>query len=221
MSDTESRALGRAAVLLLAASVVRWAWSPGGDLRSTAGVGGADVLPGLLAETAVRAEEEERRARPLEEGERLDPNRAPAEELDRLPGVGKATAEALVRGRQEGPYRTPDDLLRVRGVGPALVARIRPHLALGAPGPEGAEPPGRRGSARGGGSTLAGSGPVDINRADTLALQVLPGVGPALARRIAEARRESPFRTVDDLVRVRGIGPATVERLRPLVTVGR
>jgi competence protein ComEA len=63
--------------------------------------------------------------------------------------------------------------------------------------------------------------PLDLNRADTTALQSLPGVGPALARRIVEARSQAPFRTVDDLLRVRGIGPATLTRLRPLVTVSR
>lgn len=219
MSDAESRALGRAAALLLAASLLRWTWSPGGGAPGV-GVDAEDVLPALLEETAARTQEEARRSRPLEPGERLDPNRAPAEELDRLPGVGPATAEALVRGREEAPYRTPDDLARVRGVGPALVARLRPHLDLDAP-PLGRSDPARGGSSRRVPASSMGRGGVDLNRADTLALQALPGVGPALARRIVEARREAPFRTVEDLTRVRGIGPATLERLRALVTVGR
>ncbi|NJD19668.1 MAG: helix-hairpin-helix domain-containing protein, partial [Gemmatimonadetes bacterium] len=63
--------------------------------------------------------------------------------------------------------------------------------------------------------------PVDVNVADPLALQALPGVGPALARRLVEARAGSPFRSVDDLLSVRGLGPATLERLRPLVDVSR
>jgi competence protein ComEA len=54
-----------------------------------------------------------------------------------------------------------------------------------------------------------------VNRAGTEALEGLPGIGPALARRVV-AHRDSagPFRTADDLLAVRGIGPATLERLR-------
>lgn len=58
---------------------------------------------------------------------------------------------------------------------------------------------------------------VDLNDASPTRLQSLSGVGPALAARIVEAR---PFASVDDLLRVRGIGPATLERLRPHVTIG-
>jgi len=40
----------------------------------------------------------------------------------------------------------------------------------------------------------------------------LPGIGPVLARRIVEGR---PYARVEDLLKVKGIGPATLERLRP------
>lgn len=61
---------------------------------------------------------------------------------------------------------------------------------------------------------------VDLNRAGAADLDHLPGVGPVLARRILEHRaRHGPFRRVDELRAVRGIGPRTLERLRPLVTV--
>lgn len=54
--------------------------------------------------------------------------------------------------------------------------------------------------------------PVDINHADAAELEGLPGIGPALAARMIAAR---PFATVDDLAEVKGIGPATIDRLRP------
>ena len=57
---------------------------------------------------------------------------------------------------------------------------------------------------------------VDINAADWPELMQLPGIGPKLARRIVESRKTAgPFADHDDLRRVRGIGPATLERLRP------
>lgn len=56
---------------------------------------------------------------------------------------------------------------------------------------------------------------IDINSAGAKELELLPGIGPALAERIiAERERGGPFKRVDDLVRVNGIGPRTVERLR-------
>lgn len=45
---------------------------------------------------------------------------------------------------------------------------------------------------------------------------MLPNIGETLARRIVESREaEGPFAEVDDLQRVRGIGPRTLEQLRP------
>jgi competence protein ComEA len=62
---------------------------------------------------------------------------------------------------------------------------------------------------------------IDLNRADRAELLQLPGVGPKLADRIEEYRRDSGgFRSVDDLHHVRGIDPATVARLRAWVCVG-
>ena len=59
---------------------------------------------------------------------------------------------------------------------------------------------------------------VDINSADASELEVLPRVGPALARAIMESREvDGVFVDVDDLDRVPRIGEKTVERIRPYV----
>lgn len=56
---------------------------------------------------------------------------------------------------------------------------------------------------------------VDINRASAAELQLLDGIGPALsAAIIADREANGRFTSVDDLQRVRGVGPATIERLR-------
>lgn len=68
--------------------------------------------------------------------------------------------------------------------------------------------------------TLVVGVPVDINRASVAALQALPGVGPARAQAIVTLReQEGPFASIEGLSRVRGIGPKTVEALRPFVEV--
>jgi competence ComEA-like helix-hairpin-helix protein len=62
--------------------------------------------------------------------------------------------------------------------------------------------------------------PVELNAADAPTLELLPGIGPALAARILVSRREhGDFSSVDDLMRVRGIGPRRLEALRPLLRV--
>jgi competence protein ComEA len=64
------------------------------------------------------------------------------------------------------------------------------------------------------------SGPVNLNTATLEQLDALPGVGPATAKAIiAERERRGGFRSVDDLLDVRGIGPAKLDALRDLVTV--
>jgi competence protein ComEA len=60
---------------------------------------------------------------------------------------------------------------------------------------------------------------INVNAADALELCTLPGVGPVIARRIVEYRKNHPpFEKAEDLTAVEGIGPATVEKLRPYVT---
>jgi competence protein ComEA len=60
--------------------------------------------------------------------------------------------------------------------------------------------------------------PLAINSCSPDSLQLLPGVGPVLAARIDEARRQGTiFRKPADLLEIRGIGPAAVARLTPLV----
>jgi len=57
---------------------------------------------------------------------------------------------------------------------------------------------------------------VDINRAGWPELAELPELGETLARRIVDSRQEAgPYRDHDDLLRVRGIGPRTLERMKP------
>jgi DNA uptake protein ComE-like DNA-binding protein len=58
---------------------------------------------------------------------------------------------------------------------------------------------------------------IDVNSASIAELELLPRVNEALARRIIAGR---PYRSVEDLERVSGIGPKTLELLRPRVTVG-
>ena len=59
--------------------------------------------------------------------------------------------------------------------------------------------------------------PVDVNRAAAAELELVPGVGPEMARRIIEGR---PYRSVDDLLRVKGIGQKRLGEFRPYLKAG-
>lgn len=92
---------------------------------------------------------------------------------------------------------------------------------IAVPKPGEAPPPAASGS--GGGSGGAGGQPggkVDLNSATTDQLDALPGIGPVTAQKIvADRSSNGPFRNVEDLMRVPGIGPAKFDALKDLVTV--
>jgi competence protein ComEA len=61
---------------------------------------------------------------------------------------------------------------------------------------------------------------VNVNTADVTQLETLPGIGVVLAQTIVDHREENgPFSSVDELEDVSGIGPATLEEIRDLVTL--
>jgi competence protein ComEA len=171
---------------------------------------------------------------------RVDLNRADNARLRQLPGVGESLARRIEESRElHGEFRGVDDLRRVSGIGPATLERLRPFVyaqptslsddaedpppLVAAP----AEPkviaptkaaPAKKPAVSKKVESLTDR--VDVNRATAEELQRLPGVGPALSGRVIAAREQKPFRAVEDLRRVHGIGPKTLERLRPHVTVG-
>ena len=129
MSTTpeERRVLGFCALLLTLSAGARWLERPP---ELTTDAPEVDV-PALIREDSALRSRAAERDRPLDGAERIDPNRADLEALQRLPGVGAATAAAIVAARDSGgPFRAADDLLRVRGIGPAKLARMRSHLSL-------------------------------------------------------------------------------------------
>ncbi|MBI4540534.1 MAG: helix-hairpin-helix domain-containing protein [Gemmatimonadetes bacterium] len=184
----------------------------------------SSAVPRQLLASWREAATQERRRAPLAAGERIDPNRAPVEELDRIPGVGPALARAIVEERSRGgAFGAPADLERVPGIGAKSLVRLTPYLEFGRrriaePGPRPLSP----------GSVLlarpqrASASPLDLNRATPAELATLPGIGPEKADRIVELRRvRGGFRNVKELLGVPGIGPATLDRLQSHVVIRR
>jgi competence protein ComEA len=76
-------------------------------------------------------------------------------------------------------------------------------------------------AARSGGSDLGSAGPVNLNSASAQELEALPAIGPVTAQAIVDYRTANgPFRAIEEITQVKGIGAATLEKLKPLITVG-
>jgi competence protein ComEA len=85
------------------------------------------------------------------------------------------------------------------------------QIVVGAPGVEAATGEADVGTPPG--------GPLNLNTASVAELDALPGVGPVLAQRIVDHRKQGPYTSVDELDDVPGIGPARAAELAELVTV--
>jgi competence ComEA-like helix-hairpin-helix protein len=226
----------RRALLFLAAVT-----AVGGAIRAArpAGpaVGASVVAPGLAGEDLVRQAALSRRAealaRPLAPGERVDIDRAPPEELERLPRVGRRLALRIVAEREaNGPFGSPAGLRRVPGMSPGLLRALERYVTFGGiplavAGPSSLFPPPAAGSRAPADSGAAGrkagascAGQLSLNRATTEELMCLPGIGPVLAERIvADRKARGTFRDVADLARVPGIGQRRIDRLRGRLTI--
>jgi competence protein ComEA len=104
-------------------------------------------------------------------------------------------------------------------------ARGRRRSAKGSAGEDAAREPAAGGTRKRRASRTGGAdGPppiVDLESADATTIETLPRIGPALARRIVEDRAaHGPFRSLEGLQRVRGVGPAIARQLLGHVTFG-
>jgi competence protein ComEA len=150
----------------------------------------------------------QRMSSPLGRGEKVDISSASSVEIGRLPGIGPALSRRIVAYREEnGSFRSIEDLQGVSGIGPSLAARTVPHVSF-AIGPAIT----RRRSTR--------EASLRINVATAQELSRLPGIGPIKAEAIVAFREtQGPFRAVEDLALVSGIGSVTVAKLKGLVRV--
>ena len=114
------------------------------------------------------------------------------------PNADLSSVNLALRVADEAHYHIP-----LRGETPS---------ATDAPAPSSGGADGQSGNAAG---TV-----IDLNNATALELETLPGIGPVMAGRIISHREANgPFASVEDVENVPGIGPKTLESIRPLVIV--
>lgn len=224
MAPPERRALLLLLSLAIAGHVIRRIAMRPGDPP-----GQVELLPSLApGSPAAHRDSALRQQRPLETGERIDLDRASAQEIARLPRIGLPLAKTIVADREaNGPFGSLAGLDRVSGVGSGLLKRVEPHVTFSALPAHASRASQENRGFLGVAQTTSDEVSSAVNRtsrnlntASVSDLDALPGVGPARAASIVRYREaHGPFLSVDSLVRVPGIGPAALARLRPLVTV--
>ena len=141
----------------------------------------------------------------------IDLNSADQKTLESLPGIGKSTAKAIIAGR---PYKSIDDLKRVKGMSDKKINAIKDKVTIGAAAAT-AAPAAMPKAAGTSGKTAAAL--IDLNSADQKTLESLPGVGKSTAKAIIAGR---PYKSIDDLKSVKGMSDKKINAIKDKVTIG-
>jgi len=156
--------------------------------------------------------------------EKININTANLEELDQITGVGPAIAQRIIDYRNtNGMFYQIEDLKNVDGIGDVNFEKMRDEITVGdVVAPPSIPPPG---------PVLESSPPppppqapepekININTADVATLDLLPGVGPAIANNIIGYRTEHGlFQSIEEIKNVSGIGDAKFEGMKDQITI--
>jgi DNA uptake protein ComE-like DNA-binding protein/prefoldin subunit 5 len=116
----------------------------------------------------------------------VDVNAANVSELTAIPHMNAALAQHIA---EDQPYTRFEDLLRVKGMGPRLLERLRPYIKLS---------------------------PLDVNKAQIEDLAALPRLPRAVAEKIIAGR---PYTKLEDLRAIKGMGARSLEQLEPYLVI--
>lgn len=141
-------------------------------------------------------------------GPKININTATLDELTQLPRVGPKTAEKIIKYREEhGPFKTIEDIMNVKGIGPKTFAKMRHMITVGEVGkPEKKEVPAEI-------QPMA----FDLNKAQMKDF-IEKGIPPIIGLRIIQYReKKGVIKSVDELKNIEGMTPEIFEKLKKLV----
>lgn len=153
--------------------------------------------------------------------ERIELNTATAEELIEIEGIGRSTAEKIVAYAEKVGFLSVEDLLDIDGIGQKTYEAIRPYVTVSVENWKGTRASEAMISEKEAETTdeYKPSFPIDLNSAALEDLLFINGIGEVTAGKIIEYANTTGFNSVDDLIKIDGIGNKKLEAIRPFVTV--
>ncbi len=135
----------------------------------------------------------------------INVNKASVEDLEKLPGIGPSKARVIVEYREKhGAFEQMQDLLKIPGIGKATLQRFSNMIT------------GFSSSNRKESNVKL----IDLNNATIEEIETLPSIGPVKAKAIVDYRTlHGPFLNFKALLKVKGIGPKTMEKIKSLVKI--
>jgi competence protein ComEA len=131
-------------------------------------------------------------------------NTAAYDEFLKLPGIGPTKAKAIIDYREKiGNFNSIEDIMNVSGIGESTFSKIKDRIKVDEEVKTTEENIIKK---------------ININKANLNELETLPGIGPTKAKAIIDYREKSGnFATYEDLLNVNGVGPKTLEKIKPFI----
>ena len=132
-------------------------------------------------------------------------NEADMASLEKLPGIGPSIASRIIDYRNKHVFKFKKDIMKVSGIGEKTYGKIENLITTGKSEPSEKD---SQEETR-----------VNINTAGLEELISLPGIGKVYAERIIEYRRKHRFESIGEIVKIKGIGEKTYQKLKDLIRV--